>query len=289
MGSPAPRCSRHSRLLFSSPLVTVGSFHCRRDDPEFPAAGPIRGTTFVFPRRAVRIIQEHRPPVVADPTAVVYYTQRQSSIRAPIDPEGDRSDWFEVAGDAAVEAVRRVDPAAAESDRPFRLAAGPSRPELYLAQRLLVRTLERGVACEPLWVEETVLDLLARAVEDASRRRRHRRPNARQRDLVEAARSSIATHFHRRLTLTDLAGSLGASPFHLSRSFSRWTGMGLHAYLTQLRLRAALELVVQPGADLMTIAFQLGFASHSHFTASFRRAFGLPPSAWRRARRRARM
>ena len=38
--------------------------------------------------------------------------------------------------------------------------------------------------------------------------------------------------------------------------------------------------------DLTALALDLGFSSHSHFTAAFRRAFGRPPAEFRRITRR---
>jgi len=69
--------------------------------------------------------------------------------------------------------------------------------------------------------------------------------------------------------------------FHLARMFRSRTGFSLHAYRNQLRLRAALERLRDPGVDLIDIALDLGFSSHSHFTETFRRSFGKTPSAVR--------
>ena len=69
--------------------------------------------------------------------------------------------------------------------------------------------------------------------------------------------------------------------FHLARVFKARTGFSLHAYRNQLRLRAALERLAEPGVDLIDIALDLGFSSHSHFTETFRRSFGKTPSAVR--------
>ena len=49
-----------------------------------------------------------------------------------------------------------------------------------------------------------------------------------------------------------------------------------------MRLRTALERAADPGADLTDLALDLGYSSHSHFTAAFRKAFGVTPSAFRR-------
>jgi len=68
--------------------------------------------------------------------------------------------------------------------------------------------------------------------------------------------------------------------FHLCRVFRTATGTSLHAYRSQLRLREALGRVPD-AADLTALALDLGYASHSHFTQAFRRAFGTTPREWR--------
>ena len=80
--------------------------------------------------------------------------------------------------------------------------------------------------------------------------------------------------------MRELARALAVSPFHLARVFRATVGRSLHAWRTQVRLRVALERVLD-GADLMTVALDAGFSSHSHFTQSFRTAFGAAPSTVR--------
>ena len=60
------------------------------------------------------------------------------------------------------------------------------------------------------------------------------------------------------------------------------TGLSLHRYVTQMRLRSAVDLVLTPGVRLAGIAHELGFASQSHFTTAFRELFGITPDALRR-------
>ena len=62
--------------------------------------------------------------------------------------------------------------------------------------------------------------------------------------------------------------------------FRAVTGQTIHAYRMQLRVRSALERI-ERASDLSAVALALGFSSHSHFTASFRRAFGVTPSGVR--------
>ena len=63
-------------------------------------------------------------------------------------------------------------------------------------------------------------------------------------------------------------------------ALQRLEGVSLHQYSVQLRL--ARSLVDLPHAsDITRLASHLGFSTHSHFTSSFRRAFGCTPSAYR--------
>ena len=66
--------------------------------------------------------------------------------------------------------------------------------------------------------------------------------------------------------------------FHLCRCFRAGTGLTLHEYRTQLRLRGALEALESGDCDLTRLALDTGFSSHSHFTAAFRRVFDATPS-----------
>jgi AraC family transcriptional regulator len=103
--------------------------------------------------------------------------------------------------------------------------------------------------------------------------------------LIARTKTFLEAAFADPIRLADIAEAVGASPAYLTDVFSRVEGVPLHRYLMQLRLaRALVEL---PDArDITTLALNLGFSSHSHFTASFRRAFGCTPSQFRNATRK---
>src|SRR5262245_42767951 len=105
------------------------------------------------------------------------------------------------------------------------------------------------------------------------------------RGLIARTKKFLEATFADRLRLADIAEAVGASPAYLTDVFSRVEGVPLHRYLMQLRLaRALVEL---PDAhDITTLALNLGFSSHSHFTSSFRRTFGCTPSQYRNAKRK---
>jgi AraC-like DNA-binding protein len=64
-----------------------------------------------------------------------------------------------------------------------------------------------------------------------------------------------------------------------TRAFQRETGMGLAVWRQQVRLMAALSMIAS-GLPVTNVAFETGYGSPSAFSAMFRRAFGMAPSAY---------
>jgi AraC family transcriptional regulator len=102
--------------------------------------------------------------------------------------------------------------------------------------------------------------------------------------LLKRAKSYLAAHVCAPLRLSEVAAAVGTSPSYLTTIFRRLEGVPLHRYLLQLRLARAL-VQLPHAADLTTLACELGFSSHSHFTAAFRQSFGCTPSFFRDAMR----
>jgi AraC-like DNA-binding protein len=84
-------------------------------------------------------------------------------------------------------------------------------------------------------------------------------------------------------SLCVLARELGVSPSYLARIYRRATGATLHGKIARLRLSHALARLAAGTSDLTALAIDLGYSSHSHFTAEFTRYIGQPPSAFRLA------
>lgn len=59
------------------------------------------------------------------------------------------------------------------------------------------------------------------------------------------------------------------------------TGMPFHEYLTRARIIAAKGRLRTGGEDIIRVALDLGFSSHSHFSSVFRRWTGYTPRGWR--------
>lgn len=269
------------RVLFESAIVFAGEFRLARDDPRFENTGPTRQYCFVFPRHACWIEHEGSRPFVADATVMPLYNLGHPYRRGAISEAGDSTDWFGVQPDVLRDMVAEFDPGRAHgTNRLFTRPFVPASARTFLAQRRVFEHLHAAPAPDVLFVEETILSVLGGVLERQYASSINNDDHRAQTALVERTRAHLARTFRGRETVADVAAAAGASPFHLCRLFHRGTGMTLHRYRTELRLRWSLA-ALRDGADILSVALEAGFAHHSHFTASFKRAFGVRPSEFR--------
>jgi len=100
---------------------------------------------------------------------------------------------------------------------------------------------------------------------------------------VQAVRDVLRESLTDPPSLIELAGMTGLSQFALLRAFRRETGLPPHAYLNQLRVRRARQLL-DDGLAPADVAVATGFADQAHLTRHFKRVVGVPPAAYQRER-----
>jgi AraC family transcriptional regulator len=273
-------------IVFDSGTARAARFTCSVSDTRFRDSGPTSNALVAFPRRPVWIRHVGKKPFLADPTVSTIYNPGQEFTRSVLSEDGDRSEWFAVAPSLAREIAAAIDPHSQdEPERPFRKPYAPIDSALYLRQRILFSRIERGLI-DPLEAEQSIIELVATVIGCAHGQRPpqpHVRAADAHRDLVQRARAALASSMTERVSLTDLARRLSVSEFHLCRVFREQTGLTLHAFQTELRLRTGLEMLADTRLDISRIALELGFSSHSHFSDTLRRRFSRTPISIRRS------
>jgi AraC-like DNA-binding protein len=91
----------------------------------------------------------------------------------------------------------------------------------------------------------------------------------------------MEAHLHERMTLEAMAKLCGMSPFQFSRAFKREHGINFKDFLTRQRIARAQQLLCNPHAAVVDIAYAVGFTDPPYFARVFRRLVGLAPSAFR--------
>lgn len=275
------------RPLHESPIVSVHDYCCHiaRSGPGDEEESGVNN--IVLMRHGAFSRHFGRRTVTSDVNQAVFFS-RDSTYRVshPADC-GDRGTVFTVSPRVLNDIVRELDPSIDDHpDQPFLFVTGPCDSSVFWRHRELVQRLESAESepLEPLWADVTALQLVADVLESAfvqrgvARKPKKVGTDADHAERTEAAKAYLAARMSERLTLDDVARAVHASPFHLARIFQQQTGVPVHRYLTQLRLRVSLERLADGAGDITEIALELGFSSHSHFTDAFKREFGHPPS-----------
>lgn len=275
--------------LHDGALVRIQAYDCRARRGAPGGEETSDEDSIVLMRSGAFCRHVGRERATADVNQVAFFS-RGSAYRVshPVDC-GDRGTVFKVSPRVLHEILCELDRSLEDrAGSPLPFLGGPCDAGVFRRHRALVQRLEGPLPPEPFWVEETGLQLAADALEAAFQARgrlpRGRKADTRDghRDLAEAAKDHLAASLAERPTLEGLARAVASSPFHLARVFQQQTGVTIHRYLTLLRVRAALDRLAGGEEDLTALALDLGFASHSHFTDTFRREFGATPSAIRK-------
>ena len=85
-------------------------------------------------------------------------------------------------------------------------------------------------------------------------------------------------------TVERLARESGSSRSVFAARFQNASGMTPLRYLTELRMRLAVERIVNDGEAVESVAFHLGYGSLAAFSRAFKRIVGTPPGALRAGR-----
>ncbi|MDR6627644.1 AraC family transcriptional regulator [Caulobacter segnis] len=101
---------------------------------------------------------------------------------------------------------------------------------------------------------------------------------------VKRIEAHVAARIAFPITVQELARELRLSAGRFSRNFKARFGASPRVWIGLQRIRQAKRLMLESQASLSEIALECGFADQAHFTNAFRRATGIPPGAWRRAR-----
>lgn len=103
----------------------------------------------------------------------------------------------------------------------------------------------------------------------------------RDRDRAVAAAELMEARAEQSLDLARVARHVGLSPFHFLRLFRRELGLTPHQHLIRLRIRRAIERLLETDRPVTEIALDVGFEDLSNFVRTFHRHVGCAPSRFR--------
>jgi AraC family transcriptional regulator len=248
------------RTLIESDLLVAEELVAR---PELPPQGNTERRTLAITFAGAFEFQVGRSVSWVDPSRLLFAEAGQSFIDHHVVPGTGHSSLLLRPGHEVLEELwgNRADAQFAN-----RVGACSTRVQM------LVQYLRR--AAEPLAAQELGVAILEESIAEK------RRVTIVDPHCVRRAKAALHDSVEGRSSLMQIASDLGVTPIHLTQTFKRSEGIPLYRYQTLLRLGRALDRLPEKD-DITDLALELGFSSHSHFTAAFRSEFGLTPSHYR--------
>ncbi len=255
------------RSLFATPIVRVSMLRCTPDDLGRSCEKCTVDNQLVFVTRGAFIKHTGKSARVVNANAPAFFGAAETYRSSHLTPGGDTCAVFSFSDELLDEARVRAGPP----------CDGVDSLGLHARALRIVAALHSREA-DALTLEEASLDILGLYLRSQSD---HRRLGASAQALVRDVEAQLTADYSRAWSLTELSRQFRRTPFYLTRSFRRLTGVPLHRYLMDLRLGDALGRLAEGEQDLAALALDLGFASHAHFSTAFKKRLGSSPSSFR--------
>jgi AraC family transcriptional regulator len=266
------------QFLLKSSTVTIRDVYCRGSYQQQSAEEFATVTEVVFPYRGVYVRHLGHDQAVAEANQVLFFNATEDyQVSHPV-PGGDASLSLAISEPL----LRELAPPTFLRDGAT-LAFQRQRLRIDARAQALVALLRHGLRqniAEPLEAESLALTLVRRAL--GLRTTHAAGASVGRQRLVDRVKLGLTSDLARRWTLAEIAAEVRGSPVYLTQVFQQVEGLPLYRYQLRLRLARALDLLAQYD-DLTALSLDLGFSSHSHFSAAFRQAYGRSPSEFRRS------
>ncbi|MFF6792896.1 helix-turn-helix domain-containing protein [Streptomyces filamentosus] len=277
-----PRCDEAGRErrgalrgLISTTGITVRDILCHEDRTGFAGPGAADGHTVVLTRAGGYLRRIAGEEFFVDPGGG-YLTRPGDELRVahPIGP-GDRSTEIRIGAGLFADRFDGPPPS-----RRFTVTGATD-----VRHRALLAAARRGA--DPFELADRLHALLDGVAGSAG----HWRADTGARPAAAAAHARLVRDTCAvlaggpsglRLSLDELARTVGASPHHLSRVFRAVTGTTVTRYRNDLRIRGVLHALEEGEDSLRVLSYAYGFADQAHLTRVCRSRTGHAPSAVRR-------
>lgn len=102
--------------------------------------------------------------------------------------------------------------------------------------------------------------------------------------VVQTAIRYLRDNYARPIEVRDVAAQVHLSERHLSRLFVRETGRSILEYLTDLRIDAASQLLLDDSLPIKQVSRTVGYPDPHYFTTLFGKKTGMTPGVYRQQR-----
>ena len=99
---------------------------------------------------------------------------------------------------------------------------------------------------------------------------------------VRQAKQYIDEHYNEKIVLEDIAEVIGLNPVYFSVLFKKEAGMNFSAYLMNVRMEKAKEMLCSSNETIAAIGERVGYKDSRYFSQTFAKVVGVKPALYRK-------
>lgn len=104
-------------------------------------------------------------------------------------------------------------------------------------------------------------------------------------DYIRFAKKYVYDHYDENISIRDISNALYIHEVYFSKLFNKQVGQGFNAFLNNVRIEKAKNLLKYSDDQLKDISTKVGFSTQSYFNKVFKEIVGVSPSTFRKANR----
>ena len=101
-------------------------------------------------------------------------------------------------------------------------------------------------------------------------------------DRIQSVCRYICNYYNRPINLDEIAKIAYMSPTYFSKKFKKVTGFGFNEYLNSVRVKMAINMLIETRYSITEIAMYCGYQDSNYFGDVFRKMTGMSPSSYRK-------
>jgi len=103
-------------------------------------------------------------------------------------------------------------------------------------------------------------------------------PNSRENIFIGKVTTVVEENIsNEQFGVTELASKIGMSRSNLLRKIKKLTNLSVSQFISQIRLKNAMEILKEEDVTVSEVSYRVGFSSTSYFSKCFREHYGYPP------------
>ncbi|MEL7596906.1 MAG: AraC family transcriptional regulator, partial [Clostridiaceae bacterium] len=99
--------------------------------------------------------------------------------------------------------------------------------------------------------------------------------------IIDKVVEYVNENYHLPICVEETAQKFSLSPFYFSKLFKEYQNINFVDFITEIRIKKAIELFANESLNIKEIAYQVGYRDANYFSRVFKKMIGMSPKDYR--------